>query len=252
MSDIQTRYKRSLTGSNRWMKKEKRMTPKMNEDIIYFDDIMPQNKYDDLIWVAGTETMTSTSYVINLDKDVTEPHHYRQIVKTVLEMGENDIANWNINTYGGDLYTTIMLIDAIRQSQGYHYGIVTLGSSAGSFIALALNDCEVIPYGGMFIHEVQSGNYGSNSSQEKQLIYMKEKQKKFIEDIYADFLTQDEMNRIQNNEELWLSDKECNIRLENRRKIRHERFEKEQQEMREKAEQENKPKTKKEKIEKGV
>ena len=230
--------------------KAKKASYKFGGKTMYLDDIIPVDKHDDLIWVAGTEVITSTSYVINLDKDVTEPHHYRQIIKTILEMGENDIANWNINTYGGDLYTTIMLIDAIRQSNGYHYGVVTLGSSAGSFIALALNDCEVIPYGGMFVHEVQSGTYGSNSSQEKQLMYMKEKQKRFIEDVYSDFLTEDEMSRIQNNEELWLNDTECNVRLENRMKIRQERFQKEQEDAMVEAQKVNKPK--KVKIEKGV
>ena len=79
---------------------------------------------------------------------------------------------------------------------------------------------------------------------------MKEKQKKFIEDVYSDFLTEDEMSRIQNNEELWLNDTECNIRLENRRKVRQERFQKEQEDARLEAEKVNKPK--KVKIEKGV
>ena len=195
------------------------------EDIIYLDELqMPRQSGGGVVWTLQQETFTSTSYIINLDKDVTDPHHYREIVQTLLTMGENDVANWNINTWGGDLYTTIMLIDAIRQCQGSNYGIVTLGSSAGSFLALALDDCEVIPHGEMFLHEVQSGNYGSNSNQEKRILFMKEKQRRFIEDIYEDFLTEDEMLYIQNNGELWLSDEDCNERLEKRRKIRVEKM----------------------------
>ena len=195
--------------------------PKIIDDILFMDDLN-LSKSDDAIWTMSSQVVNT--YVINLDKDVTDPHHYRQIVKLCLQMSENDVANWNINTFGGDLYSTIMLVDAIRQSAGYHYGIVTLGSSAGSFIALALNDCEVVQHGEIFIHEVQSGNYGSNSNQEKRIMFMKDKQKRFIEDIYADFLTEEEMQRIQNNEELWLSDIECNKRLENRRLVRERRL----------------------------
>ena len=192
---------------------------------MFENDMMMLPELDSrVVWKLSQEVYTATSYVINLDKDVTDPHEYRQIVETLLSMGENDVANWNINTWGGDLYTTIMLIDAIRQCQGANYGVVTLGSSAGSFLALALDDCEVIPHGEMFIHEVQSGNYGSNSNQEKRIMFMKEKQRKFIEDIYEDFLTEDEMNYIQSNGELWLNDIECNERLESRRKIRMERM----------------------------
>lgn len=194
------------------------------EDIIYLDELQMPRQSGGVVWTLQQETFTSTSYIINLDKDVTDPHHYREIVQTLLTMGENDVANWNINTWGGDLYTTIMLIDAIRQCQGSNYGIVTLGSSAGSFLALALDDCEVIPHGEMFLHEVQSGNYGSNSNQEKRILFMKEKQRRFIEDIYEDFLTKEEMEYIQNNGELWLSDEDCNERLEKRRKIRVEKM----------------------------
>lgn len=230
------------------MSKHKK-NPMMNEDIIYLDEIMG-GKQSNTCWLADTETFVANHYVVNIDKDVEEPHNYRDITQLLMTMGENDTATFYINTWGGDLMTTIMLIDAIRNCAGQTYGIVTLGSSAGSFLALALDDCEVVLHGEMFIHEVQSGNYGSNSNQEKRIMFMKEKQKKFIEDVYSDFLTEDEMSRIQNNEELWLNDTECNTRLENRRKIRQERFQKEQEDARLEAEKVNKPK--KVKIEKGV
>ena len=179
-----------------------------------------------VVWKLSQEVYTATSYVINLDKDVTDPHEYRQIVETLLSMGENDVANWNINTWGGDLYTTIMLIDAIRQCQGSNYGIVTLGSSAGSIIALALDDCEVIPHGEMFIHSIQSYHSGDTFDQIKRLAFLEKKQRKLMEDVYEDFLTQEEIDKLMSGEipDMTLDDIECNERLENRRKIRMERM----------------------------
>lgn len=235
------------------MKKEKRMAPKLTEDIIYLDDIMGA-KQNNTCWLADTETFVANHYVVNLDKDVTEPHNYRDITQLLMTMGQNDTATFHINTWGGDLMTTIMLIDVIRNCQGQTYGIVTLGSSAGSIIALALDDCETVTHGEFYIHPIQSYHSGDTFDQIKRLTLLDKKQRKLMEDIYADFLTQEEIEGLMSGTlpDLTLDDVECNTRLENRRKIRHERFEKEQQEMRERAEQANKPKTKKEKIEKGV
>lgn len=194
------------------------------EEIIYLDDL--PNKTSGVTWVLDREVITSTSYVINLDKDVTDPHHYREIVELLLTMGENDVAHWNINTWGGDLYTTIMLVDAIRQSGGHNYGIVTLGSSAGSIIALALDDCEVIPHGEMFIHSIQSHHSGDTYDQIKRLNFLEKKQRKLMEDIYEGFLTEEEIEKLMVGEipDLTLDDDECNTRLEQRRKIKAERM----------------------------
>ena len=212
-----------MIGSKQWKPNQK--TQNNIEDIIYLDE-MPLNKQGTgVVWTLAQETYTSTSYVINLDKDVTDPHHYREIVELLLTMGENDMANWNINTWGGDLYTTIMLIDAIRQCQGHNYGIVTLGSSAGSIIALALDDCEVIPHGEMYIHSIQSHHSGDTYDQIKRLAFLEKKQRKLMEDIYEDFLTQDEIDKLMTGEipDMTIDDEDCNERLENRRKIRTER-----------------------------
>lgn len=227
----------------------------MTEDIIYLDDIMGGNK-NNTCWLADTETFLANHYVVNLDKDVEEPHNYRDITQLLMTMGENDTATFYINTWGGDLMTTIMLIDAIRNCQGQTYGIVTLGSSAGSIIALALDNCEVVVHGEFYIHPIQSYHSGDTFDQLKRLSFLDKKQRKLMEDVYADFLTQEEIEGLMTGAlpDLTLNDDECNERLENRMKIRQERFEKEQQALKEVAEQGSKvkPKKDKEKIEKGV
>lgn len=232
------------------MSKHKK-NPMMNEDIIYLDEIMG-GKQSNTCWLADTETFVANHYVVNLDKDVSEPHNYRDITQLLMTMGENDTATFYINTWGGDLMTTIMLIDAIRNCAGQTYGIVTLGSSAGSIIALALDNCECVLHGEFYIHPIQSYHSGDTFDQLKRLNFLDKKQRKLMEDIYQDFLTQEEIEGLMSGElpDLTLNDEECNLRLENRMKIRQERFQKEQEDTRLEAEKVNKPK--KVKIEKGV
>lgn len=137
-------------------------------------------------------------------------------------MSENDTAIWNITTYGGDLYTTIMLLNDIRGCKGQNYGNVVLGSSAGSIIALALDDCEVLQHGEMYIHEIQSHHSGSTSEQIGRLSFLASKQKKLMQDVYKDFLTNEEIDALINGRvvDMTLDDEECNRRLELRRKKR--------------------------------
>ena len=177
-------------------------------------------KEDDLVYIVDEQVVSKCTYVINLDKDVTDPHHYRKITSLLGTVTENDYIIWNINTYGGDLYTTIMLLDAIKECKAFNYGVITLGSSAGSIIALALNDCIVVDYGTMFIHEVQGATFGSNSNQEKQVLFLKKKQEKLLGDVYKDFLSEDELQYILNNGELYLESDDCNARLQKRREKR--------------------------------
>lgn len=176
----------------------------------------------DLVILANEEIYSYKTYLINLDADVADPSDYRIISDTLNSMTENDTAIWNITTYGGDLYTTIMLLNDIRGCKGQNYGNVVLGSSAGSIIALALDDCEVLQHGEMYIHEIQSHHSGSTSEQIGRLSFLASKQKKLMQDVYKDFLTDEEIDALINGRvvDMTLDDEECNRRLELRRKKR--------------------------------
>ena len=184
--------------------------------------MLPFGQNDDLVILANEEIYSYKTYLINLDADVADPSDYRIISDTLNSMTEDDVAIWNITTYGGDLYTTIMLLNDIRGCKGQNYGNVVLGSSAGSIIALALDDCEVLQHGEMYIHEIQSHHSGSTSEQIGRLSFLADKQKRLMQDVYKDFLTDEEIDALINGRvmDMTLDDIECNRRLELRRKKR--------------------------------
>jgi ATP-dependent protease ClpP protease subunit len=186
-----------------------------NEEFIEFPFAMPNNKglvhlFEDVVYHQRT-------YIINIDDDVTEPFQYREISETLAQMTENDIAFWNINTYGGDLYTTVMLMDDIEQCNGKNIGKVVHGSSAGSILGCVMDECGVVPFGEMFLHEVQSHHFGGTSYQEKQLSFLRKQQDKIYKYVYKDFLTDEEIERLCKGEEFYLDAEDCNARFEKRR-----------------------------------
>lgn len=174
-----------------------------------------QYKEDDLVTVLSEKVYKK--YIINIDDDVKEPYQYRIISETLAGMTENDTAYWNINTHGGDLYTTVMLMDDIAECAGQNLGKVVHGSSAGSILGCVLDDCVVVPFGEMFLHEVQSHHFGGTSNQEKQLSFLRKQQDKIYKYVYKDFLTDEEIERLCKGEEFYLDAEDCNDRFEKRR-----------------------------------
>lgn len=178
----------------------------------------PMTNNSGLVTLLNEEVIVSSrTYIINIDDDVKEPYQYRIISETLAGMTENDIAYWNINTHGGDLYTTVMLIDDIAECAGQNLGKVVHGSSAGSILGCVLDDCVVVPFGEMFLHEVQSHHFGGTSNQEKQLSFLRKQQDKIYKYVYKDFLTDGEIERLCKGEEFYLDAEDCNARFEKRR-----------------------------------
>lgn len=167
------------------------------------------------------DSVTANVYRIRLDDEVVQASNYRNILKLLETQTKNDTNYWKISTIGGDLYTAIELINAIRSSESYNIAEVILGSSAGSLVALACDECTVLPHGEMFIHEIQSFHQGDTSKIFKDIQFLKRKQKELMQDVYKDFLSDKEIEDIMNGtiRDLTLDADECKARLENRSKI---------------------------------
>lgn len=167
------------------------------------------------------DSVTADVYRIRLDDEVVQASNYRNILKLLETQTKNDTNYWKISTIGGDLYTAIELINAIRSSESYNIAEVILGSSAGSLVALACDECMVLPHGEMFIHEIQSFHQGDTSKIFKDIQFLKRKQKELMQDVYKHFLSDEEIEDIMNGNirDLTLDANECKARLENRSKI---------------------------------
>jgi ATP-dependent protease ClpP protease subunit len=165
------------------------------------------------------------AYRVYIDNDVTVPSAYREIINLLLSAKEKDIIYVDINTYGGDLYSTIAIVNAIRDSEAKTVADVTHASSAGSFIALACDVCNPLPHGDFYLHEIQSHTGGSVSTQLNEVLHLKEKQKTFFRDVYKGFLTDEEINDLldgKSKEGMYIDAEEAKVRLERREKLRQE------------------------------
>jgi len=142
------------------------------------------------------ESITSNVYKYNLDTTLEEPQDFRDLTHLLDTAEEQDTIVIRVNTYGGDIYSMISIINSIQNSKALVIAEVALASSAGSFIALACDDCGSLQFSEWFFHEVQSHNRGSTSDQIKSLSFRHKTQKHLMEELYKGFMTDEEIEKL--------------------------------------------------------
>lgn len=187
-----------------------------------------------------------------LDENIREAKYYRPLLQVIDSLEENDILQININSYGGYLDGAVALINSLQETGADVYTFIDgVAASAASLIALASPNLSVGPYASMMIHSATFGSFGKQSDVISHASFMDKKVKKLMQDIYMDFLTEQEMEEVFMGKEIWLNSEEIIERLETRAELQNARHEaeiakaKEEQAQQEEAQaQEAKPKRK--------
>ena len=144
---------------------------------------------------------------IYFDKYIEEPYIYREVHQKLLNVDEKTKVRFIINTPGGDLFSTIELVDIIRQTKAKTEAVIYRASSAGSVIACCCNIINPRPNCMMMIHNLQwSDSRIKDMNKHKwridhyiDIVY------ELFTDVYKGFLTEDEIKKIVfEGYELWL------------------------------------------------
>lgn len=166
-----------------------------------------------------------------LDRDICSEHKYRDFIQCCISADDEDMIELLVSCQGGNLGTTISLVNAIRESSAFTRAVITSEAHSGaSFVALSCDEVMAMPNSCMLIHNPR-GVLGGNH---QEIILRTKFDESYISDfyheVYADFLTDQEIEDVLLGKDIWLKSDEINERVENRQKIRHERFVQEQKE----------------------
>lgn len=148
---------------------------------------------------------TFNNWTFHIDTDVTEPSYYRLMLETLESCSESDTVKILVNTAGGNAYSMISIINAIKNCKAEVTGYLAgEACSAGSAILIACNSWEIAPYTTMMIHTMSYGTGGKESDVNRHTQHMTEWNKSVVSDIYKGFLSEDEIERVLDGVELWL------------------------------------------------
>ena len=176
------------------------------------------------------DTSTSRCITAYLDERIRDAKFYRPLLQSIYSLGPNDSLQIIINSYGGDLDGALSIISAIKSTDAnVTVCIDGAAASAASLIALVAPTLLVSEYSTMMIHSATFGSVGKQSDVISHATFMDRRIKSIMQDIYKDFLTDQEMQDVMTGREIWLDAEGIGERLMERQKKQQARYDQEQE-----------------------
>jgi ATP-dependent protease ClpP protease subunit len=150
-----------------------------------------------------------------LSGSVLEPEEYIDWFDCIRNASSVDTIKIYINSPGGDLYTTLQFLRVMGETEAT---IVTSVEgacmSAATMIFLHGHQQEVTPHSLFMFHNYSAGVFGKGGEMYDQLQFERKWSENFMREVYADFLTEPEIQSMLNNKDIWMSSEEVVTRLQ--------------------------------------
>ena len=159
--------------------------------------------------------------------EIKKADEYIEWFDIIRNAGKNDVINIHINSYGGDLFTAIQLIRVLGECEGTVVTSVEGACmSAATMIFLCADGFEVSNHSMFMFHNYSGGTIGKGGEMYDNIVHERKWSENLLREIYSDFLTEDEIQSILNNKDIWMEGDEVIKRLEERKEKVNEEKEK--------------------------
>lgn len=142
------------------------------------------------------------------------PEKYLDLIQTLKTIEENDTVFIYINSVGGNLYTTIQIINAIQNCNGT---VITClegeACSAATIIFLAGHKHIINPFGAFMVHKYSHGVEGKGSDVREQVKFTERYFDHIAYTLYADLMSKEEIAAMLDGKDFWFSSDEVLDRL---------------------------------------
>lgn len=158
---------------------------------------------------------TYNAFDIYLDEEIKDPTYYRQAFQVLRSCQRGDLVRIFISSPGGNLNSALIFKNCIEQCEGDVVAIIEAEAfSAASLIALSCPGIEVKPYATMMLHSASFGSGGSVQNVRDHVEFTGRHAESLMEEIYKDFITEDELLDLKKGRELWFDYKQIGERLD--------------------------------------
>jgi len=153
-------------------------------------------------------------YEFYLSGEILEAEEYIDWFDIIRNATEADTIRIYINSGGGDLYTTLQFLRVMGETEAT---IVTSVEgacmSAATMIFLHGHQQEVTPHSLFMFHNYSAGVFGKGGEMYDQLQFERRWSENFMREVYAGFLSSEEIGSMLNNKDIWMTSDEVIERL---------------------------------------
>jgi ATP-dependent protease ClpP protease subunit len=169
----------------------------------------------------------ATLYEFYICGAIEEPNHYIEMFDTIRHSRANDTIKIYLNSFGGDMFTGIQFLRVLSEAEGeVIVSIEGACMSAATLLMLAADSVEITPNSSVMVHNYSSGTFGKGNEMHLQIQHERKWSENLFKQVYADFLTEEEIKSVLDGKDLWMDSEETLLRLEERSEIMNEKLEK--------------------------
>lgn len=168
-------------------------------------------------------TSTYSAYDVYLDEEIKDPTYYRQAFQVLRSAQRGDLIRIYISSHGGNLNSALIFKNCIENCEADVIAIIEAEAySAASLIALSAPNIEVKPYATMMLHSASFGSGGSVQNVRDHVEFTGRHAESLMDEVYRNFITEEEMLDLKKGRELWFDYKEIGERLDRMYEARRE------------------------------
>jgi len=158
-----------------------------------------------------------TAYLMS---EIYEPEVYNELCYT-LEHTEADYVRLVMNNGGGDMYSMLTIIDAIKKSSATVVAVLS-GSvaSAATMITLECDEIEVADHTHWLTHYYSGGSAGKGNEIKAKHIFDEVEIPRMFKEIHKGFFTEAEIERVIDGKDEWLNKEQILERFANMKAIK--------------------------------
>jgi ATP-dependent protease ClpP protease subunit len=156
-------------------------------------------------------------YQCTIDDDFTDVRQFAQLVDYLNNANEGDIAHIKLSTNGGALHAIIPLIEAMRNTDAHiAMHVESDTASAGTILMMLAHEIYINPYTTIMIHTASYGFYGHSGNMDANVSHSTKAIHRLVNEVYAGFLTPNEIARVLDGKEFYLTAEEAMERFNKR------------------------------------
>jgi ATP-dependent protease ClpP protease subunit len=156
----------------------------------------------------------TTFHEFYISGSIEEPENYIQWFDLIRHADDSDVIKLYINSYGGDLFTAIQFMRVLSETKATVIASVEGACmSAATMIFLCADQFEVTPHSVFMFHNYSGGTIGKGGEMIDQLQHERKWSQGLMNEIYKDFLSEEEIEHMLDNKDYWMDGNEVVKRL---------------------------------------
>lgn len=157
----------------------------------------------------GYRKVAANYYEFYLSGSITAPEDYVEWFNIIRNATSNDVVKIYINSRGGDADTAIQFMRVLGETDA-HVICSIEGScmSAATMVFLCAQEFEITPHSLFMVHNYSGGIFGKGAEIYDQAVFERKWSMEFMQHIYKDFLTNNEITSLLDGKDMWMTSSE--------------------------------------------